>query len=338
MKTENKTTRFWIGFSALAVIFSISGKALAVDDGARAYWKARDGTQVVSFQYLNLDMQASGAQQFDPAHFIYPDTDTDADIAIASWARHMTMFNRPSSVAVNIVGGSVDAEVDITSDFLPPSGVDPSQSTSGYGDPSVMLDVNLFGTPPLKSTVDLLNYEPTFTIDAAVMLAIPIGEYDDDKVVNMGLNRWYGRVALPLKYHFGVFSPGYKSSLELIPSVWLFSENDDFAGQKLENDPMWQLEGHLTHDFTPSFYASLDMLYRGGFQSEIDGDEMGDELNIGDLGFTVNYQLTDNAVIRAGYSSNIFGDSDLDSSLIRIQFVYGWHPLTENTKKLQQGH
>ena len=77
-----------------------------------------------------------------------------------------------------------------------------------------------------------MNYEPTWTIDAAVMLAIPIGEYDSDKVVNMGLNRWYGRFALPIKYHFGVFSPGYMSSLELIPSVWLFAENDDFVGQK----------------------------------------------------------------------------------------------------------
>ncbi len=83
-----------------------------------------------------------------------------------------------------------------------------SQSASGYGDPSVQLDVNLFGTSQLKSTVDLVNYEPTCTLDAALMLALPIGEYDKDKLVNMGLNRWYGRFALPFKYHFGVFSPG----------------------------------------------------------------------------------------------------------------------------------
>ncbi len=333
MKTRNNPTPLLIGFSALVALFSIHGNALAVDDGARAYWKGRDGTQVVSFQYLNLNMQASGAQQFDPAHYIYPDSDVEANIAIASWARHMTLLNRPSSLAVNIIGGSVGAEIDISA-----PGGSSSQSASGYGDPSLMLDVNLFGTPPLKSGVDLLNYEPTFTVDAAVMLAIPIGEYDNDKLVNMGLNRWYGRVALPLKYHFGVFSPGYMSSLELTPSVWAFAENDDFVGQTLENDPMWQLEGHLTHDFTAQFFGSLDLLYRGGFQSEIDGVEMGDELNIGDLGFTLNYQLTDNAVIRTGYSSNLFGDSDVDSSLIRIQFVYGWHQVSENMKKLQQGH
>jgi hypothetical protein len=202
----------------------------------------------------------------------------------------------------------------------------------------VQIDINLVGTPPLRSTVDLLNYEPTWTIDAAVMLGVPIGEYDEDKLVNMGLNRWYGRLALPIKYHFGVFSPGYMSSFEITPSVWIFDENDDFLGQDLENDPLWQLEAHLTQDFTPTFFGSLDLLYRNGFKSEIDGTDVGDDVEIGDLGFTLNFQSTDNLIIRTSASSNVFGDNDIDNSLLRIQFVYAWHPLTENQKKLSEGH
>ncbi len=344
MKTGNRHTRLWAFFATLAIVLSFSGPALAVDDGARAYWKGRDGTNVLSFQYLNLNMQASGTQQFDPAHFIYPNADTEANVMIANYARHLTLFNRASSLAVNVVGGSVDLDVNtslVPPGFLPP-GVTPgdafSQSASGYADPSVQLDVNLFGTSPLRSTVDLVNYEPTWTIDAAVLLAFPIGQYDEDSLVNMGLNRWYGRFALPFKYHFGVFSPGYMTSLEIIPSVWLFAENDDFIGQKLKNDPLWQLEAHLTHDFTRNFFGSLDLLYRSGFQSEINGVEVGDELDIGNLGFTLNYQITDNFTIRTSYSSNVFGDNDLDNSIVRIQFVYAWHRLMENMKKLKGGH
>jgi len=344
MKSGNRHTRLWAFLATLAIILLFSGPALAVDDGARAYWKGRDGTNVLSFQYLNLNMQASGTQQFDPSQFIYPNSDTEANVMIANYARHFTLFNRASSLAVNIVGGSVD--LDVNTNFVPPGflppGVTPRdslrQSASGYGDPSVQLDVNLFGTSQLKSTVDMVNYEPTWTLDAAVLLAFPIGEYDKDKLVNMGLNRWYGRVALPFKYHFGVFSPGYMTSLEIIPSVWLFAENDDFVGQKLENDPMWQLEAHLTHDFTRSFFGSLDLLYRGGFQSEINGVEVGDKLDVGNLGFTLNYQATDNLTIRTSYMSNVFGDSDLDNSVIRIQFAYAWHRLMENMKKLKSGH
>jgi hypothetical protein len=335
MKIKMKITRFRIGFSALAIIFSISGSALAIDDGARAYWNGRDGTDAFSFQYLNLNMQATETTQFAPGQYIYPNADTEASIAMATWAHHMTVLGRASSFAVNLVGGSIDVAVDPD---LIPAGDSLHQSASGYADPTVQYVMNLYGTSQLKSTVDLLNYEPGFTADIAAMLAVPVGQYDSDSLVNMGQNRWFGRIALPMKYHFGAFAPGYMNSLEITPSTWLFAENDDLQGNSQENDPLWQLEGHLTHDFTPTCFGSLDLLYRGGFQSEINGAEVGDELNIGDVGFTLSYQLTDNAAIRTSYSSNVFGDTDLDSSMIRLQFVYGWHTLTENTKKLQQGH
>lgn len=166
------------------------------------------------------------------------------------------------------------------------------------------------------------------------MLGIPVGQYDNSKVANLGLNRFYTRIAFPFKYHFGVFTPGYMSSLELVPSVWLFGENDDFVGQSLENDPMWQLEAHWTHDFTRHFFGSIDLLYRNGFQSEIDGIDVGSDLEIGDIGFTLNFQVTDNVTVRTSFSSNVFGDSNIDNSMIRLQFVYVWDQAVENIRKL----
>ena len=340
MKKLNCSTRFLaLAAFALAVPL-ISGPANAQDDGARTYWKGRAGTNVMSVQYLNMNLQASDTVQFDPSHYIYPAADVEADIFILSWARHMTLFDRPSILSANLVGGSVGVEFDTSitpPEFLPP-GVVPgssfSQSASGYADPSVQLDVNLFGTSPINAIFDYLNYEPTWTLDAAFMLGVPLGQYDDDKVANLGLNRFYGRVAFPFKYHFRVFSPGYMSSLEVVPSVWLFTENDDFLGQKLKNDPMLQVEAHWTHDFTRHFFGSLDLLYRNGFQSEIDGVNFGSDIKIGDLGFTLNFSVTDNVTIRTSFSSNVFGDSDIDTSMIRLQFVYAWDRAIENLKKL----
>jgi hypothetical protein len=339
MKTGNRHNGLRAFLASLAIILLFSESALATDDGVRAYWKGRAGTNGISFQLLSLDLQASDSQQFAPGQYVYPNADTEATLFIANYARHMVLFNRQSSVLLGVAGGSIDVKAEaggITSPFLPPASF--SQSASGYADPFVQLDVNLFGTPPLKANFDLYDYEPTWTIDVATMLALPIGEYDSDKLVNLGQNRWFGRIAFPIKYHFGVFTPGYMKSFELTPSVWLFAENDDFVGQKLKNDPMWQIEAHLTSDFTPSFFGSLDLLYRGGFQSEIDGVEVGDKLDIGDLGFTLSYQVNDNLAIRTGFSSNVFGDSDLDNSMVRLQFVFGWHRDNENIKKLQSGH
>jgi hypothetical protein len=287
-----------------------------------------------------MDLQASDAVQFDPSHYIYPAADAEADIMVLSYARHMTIFDRPSILSANLIGGSVDVAFNTAltpPEFLPPDatpGASFSQSASGYADPSVQLDMNLFGTPKLPAIFSYMNYEPTWTLDAAVMLGVPLGQYDADKAVNLGLNRFYSRIAFPFKYHFRVFSPGYRSSLEVVPSVWLFAENDDFLGQKLKNDPMMQIEAHWTHDITRHFFASLDLLYRNGFQSEIDGVEFGSDVEIGELGFTLNFAVTDNVTIRTSFSSNVFGDSDIQTSMIRLQFVYAWDRAIENLKKL----
>ena len=340
MKIVNCPTRFLALVAFALAVTLISGPANAQDDGARTYWKGRAGTNVMSAQYLNMNLQASDTLQFDPTHYIYPAADAEASIFVMSWARHMTLFNRPSILSANVMGGSVDVEFDTTitpPEFLPPGvvpGASFSQSASGYADPSVQLDVNLFGTPPINAIFDYLNYEPTWTLDAAFMLGVPLGQYDDDKVVNLGLNRFYGRFAFPFKYHFRVFTAGYMSSIEVVPSIWLFSDNDDFLGQKLKNDPMWQVEAHWTHDFTRHFFGSLDLLYRNGFQSEIDGVNLGSDIEIGDLGFTLNFSVTDNVTIRTSFSSNVFGDSDIDTSMIRLQFVYAWDRAIENLKKL----
>ncbi len=340
MRKPNGTSLFLVLFSTLVIMLSSSAPALGTDDGARAYWKGRAGTQVFAFSYLRWDINAAGSLQFDPAHYIYPNSDIEASVFLAMWGRHFTVLNRPSTLSVALIGGNVDVDVDIDAvppPFLPP-GLAPGssfrQSSSGYADPSVSFLINLFGTPALKSNVDLLNYEPTFTVDAQVMLMVPVGEYESDKLVNLGLNRWWARVAFPMKYHFGVFSPGYMSSFELIPSVWLFGENDDFVGQTLKNDPLWQLEAHLTHDFTARFFGSLDALYRSGFQSEIDGMEVGDDVEVGNVGFTFSFQVTDNVILRTSYLSNVFGDDNLDNSIVKMMFAYGWNRANQNAKKL----
>jgi hypothetical protein len=323
-----------------AILFcSLSTPARAQDDGARAYWKMRDGTHVVSFQYLPAFIDAEGSNVFAPGQYIYPNSNISAHIVMATYGYHFTLpwVKRPSVAAVNVVAGSVGVEVD-TPAF--------SQSSAGFSDPNTQLTVNLFGTPPLKSNVDLLNYEPTLTVDLAGLVAFPIGAYDGDKLVNIGQNRWYGRLALPLKYHFGVFAPGRMSSLEVTPSVWLFGENDDFAGlapggptgQKLENDPLWSVEAHLTHDFTTTFYGSVDLLYQNGFQSRVAGNSVGEKLEIGNIGFTLNYQVSDNAGIRTSFNSNVFGDDNLNTFVLRLQFVYAWNAASENAKRLEHGH
>jgi hypothetical protein len=336
-KMRRKTS--WI--VPFVLCFLISSPASAVDDGARSYWKTRSGTHVFSTQFLNLDIQAQDSSAFDPSSFVFPGADAEAQLLVFSYANHLTLFDRPAILSFNLVEGSAEATITNTlmtpPQFLPPGfspGASLTQSSSGFGDPSAQLDFNLIGTPPLRSTADLLNYEPSFTMDLAFMAAVPLGEYDSNKIVNMGLNRFYGRVALPMTYHFGTFAPGYMKSFEITPSVWLFADNDDFLGKNLKTDPIWQVEAHFTQDLTRTLSYSLDALYRTGGQAEMNGVEAGEDITIGDLGASLTYGVNDNLSLRASLSSNVFGDSDIDTSVVRLQFIYGWHKLSQSQKKL----
>ena len=62
------------------------------------------------------------------------------------------------------------------------------------------------------------------------------------------------------------------------------------------------------------------------------------DVDVGNVGFTFNYQVTDNVALRTSYLSNVFGDDNLDNSILKMMFAYGWNRSNENAKKLMEGH
>jgi len=182
----------------------------------------------------------------------------------------------------------------------------------------------------------LLRYEPAFTLDVVFTLALPIGEYDDDSPANIGQNRWYGRIGFPMMLSLNDWVPGKKTTFEILPAVWFFGDNDDFLGATMENDPMFQLEAHLTHDFAEEFWGSLDAVWYYGGKSTIGGVE-GEELNALGLGFTFGYQINDNVMLTMGYTATVDdGTDDLDLGVFRINLIFGYHKLIEGIKRLDQ--
>jgi hypothetical protein len=124
VKNINSNSRLLAILTTLTIILSFSTSTLATDDGARAYWKARDGVEVVSFQYLNLDMHASGSQQFAPGQYIYPNSDMEASIFILNWSHYFTLLDRPSSFSLFLAGG--DISVDVNTSVVPPQFLPPT--------------------------------------------------------------------------------------------------------------------------------------------------------------------------------------------------------------------
>jgi len=293
----------------------------------RFYWKTLSGANAVP---LIVNSMTGNTNPFDAAHTVTPGAEFEGTLALAGYARTFTLFDRSAMAAVLLPMGRISGDV------ITPTGEPVAQSVSGFGDPTVEFNLNLIGPKAQKSIPDALRYEPGFSLDVIADLAIPIGEYDSDQPLNVGQNRWYGRIGFPIVWQLGAWVPGRRTTLEFLPAVWLFGDNTDYVGKTLETDPLFQIDAHLTRDFTAHLWGSLDAtLYNGG-KATVDGVE-GEKLDHYGFGLTLGYQINDNLGLTFGYKStaNDSAPDDLQMDVFMISLVSGWHPMIEGSKRLQ---
>jgi hypothetical protein len=325
LPSARRSRRLATAFAAVTLLCPLLAQAQIPP---RFYWKSLAGANAVPVIFQSL---SGNANPIDPAYFVSPDAEVDANVLVAGYAKMLPLFDRTLTLAVLEPMGRISGETTV-------AGNPYNQDANGYGDPMLEVDINLIGPKAMKTIPDLLRYEPKLSLDVIVDVAFPIGEYDSSQALNLGQNRWYGRVGAPIVWQIGEWVPGRRTTFEVLPSVWFFSDNNDYVGHELSTEPMFQIEGHLTRDFTEHFWGSLDATYLAGGESSVDGAG-GDSLNNLGIGFTLGYQINDNISLTAGYMATV-NDSqptDLRMDGFRISFTYGWHPIVEGQKRLKSG-
>ena len=294
---------------------------------ARFYWKSLSGGNAVPVIFNSL---SGNANPFDPANTVVPGANFDATMALVGYAHSYSLFDRAAMGAILLPMGRVSGDVTV-------GALTAKQSASGYGDPTLEFAINLIGPPAQKNLAEALRYEPGFSLDLLADLALPIGEYDSNQALNLGQNRWYGRIGAPIVWQLGSWVPGQRTTLEFLPAVWMFGDNTDYVGQTLKTDPMFQLDAHLTRDFTEQLWGSLDAAWYSGGQASINGVTQGKKLNNVGLGLTLGYTINDNLNLTFGYKSTVNdnGPGDLQMDSFMVSLVFGWHPLLEGSKRLK---
>jgi len=293
---------------------------------ARFYWKSLSGGNAVP---LIVNSLSGNTNPFDPAHTVAPGANIDATLALAGYAHTFSLADRSAMAAILLPMGRVSGEVTV-------AGTTFNQSANGFGDPMLEFNINVLGPPAQKNIPDALRYEPGFSVDLLADLAVPIGEYDSSQPLNLGQNRWYGRLGAPIIWQLGPWVPGRRTTLEFLPAVWLFGTNNDYVGQTLKTDPMFQLDAHLTRDFTEQFWGSLDAAWYYGGQASINGVS-GEKLNNLGFGLTLGYQINDNLGLTFGYKSTVNDNAPdaLRMDAFMLTLVYAWHPLIEGSRRLK---
>jgi hypothetical protein len=251
-------------------------------------------------------------------------------MALVGYLRAFPLFDRATTAAILVPVGRISGDVTVANQMV-------NETARGFGDPMLELCVNIIGPPAQINLVDAMRYEPGFSLDVIADLAVPIGEYDATRSLNLGQNRWYGRLGAPIVWQFGPWVPGRRTTLEVLPAVWFFGANKDYGGKTLKTDPVFQLEAHLTRDFTEHLWGALDGAWYKGGKSSVDGVE-GAALDNVALGFTLGYQINENLSMTFGYKSTI-KDSDpgaLQMDGFMVSLVAGWHPLIEGMRQLKE--
>jgi len=292
---------------------------------ARFYWKSLAGGNGVP---LVVNSLSGNTNPFDPSAMVNTGADVHATLALMGFAKTIPLFDRATVVAFLVPMGQLSSEVSVAGAYTPPA--------SGFGDPTLEVDINVLGPRAQKGIPDALRYEPGFSVDLLADVAFPIGEYDSSQPLNIGQNRWYGRVGMPIVWQLGPWVPGRRTTVEALPAVWLFGANDDYVGSKLETDPLFQVDAHLTRDLTEHCWAALDAAWYYGGAASVDG-VAGDKLNNLGVGVTLGYGLNENLNFTFGYKSTV-DDSAPDAlrmSGFMVSLVYGWHPIIEGSRRLQ---
>ena len=294
---------------------------------ARFYWDTLSNSNAVPLVFESI---SGNTNPFDPAHTVTAGANFDATMGLAGYARTFALFDRAAMAAIILPMGRIEGDVTV-------AGRTVKQSTSGFGDPMLEFNINVLGPPAQKNIPDVLRYEPGFSVDLIGDLTVPIGEYNNDRQLNIGQNRWYGRLGMPIIWQLGAWVPGRRTTLEFLPAVWIFGDNGDYVGQTLKTDPIFQLDVHLTRDLTEHFWGSLDASWYTGGQATINGVQGGKLDNLG-VGVTLGYGITDNLNVTVGYKSTVNdsapGDMQMDGFMATV--VFGWHPLLEGSRRLKE--
>jgi len=273
----------------------------------RAYWPAPKGTKVAVLGYSHVQ----GDVLFDPSIPLYG-VDSNIRTSILAYLQTFSLRGRTANVLVELPysWGSTKGVVGDT-----PA----RRDFAGFNDFGATLSVNLLGAPTMTPEgFRALRADPHPILGASLKILAPTGQYNPDRLINVGANRWAAKLEL------GSIIPLHRKwLLELAAGVWFFTDDDEFLPGKREQEPIYAFQTHLVHRFKPGFWASLDVNYFVGGRQTIGGNELVDVQHNSKIGGLIVIPFKGRHAVKFGYFVGVrtkYG-SDFDQFLMSYQLL-----------------
>jgi hypothetical protein len=242
-------------------LFAIATAARGQDDGPRVYLLAPQGAQnVTAFAVVKR------GNEEPEVGTIVPGADIDTDILVLRYAGTFSLGGRQFNPFVILPTGEA------TTTRSDPSGHRVSESSGGLGDIQIGAVLGLINSPAL-APADYAALKPGFNTGLFAKVYLPTGAYSSAQLVNLGSNRFAVQLGLPTTYAIGAsYRDPSLTTIEVFPTVTFYAANDaPFGATRSTKDPLFTVEGHLTHNFSRTVWFSADVLYRQGGETTTDG-------------------------------------------------------------------
>jgi hypothetical protein len=197
---------------------------------------------------------------------------------------------------------------------------------SGLLDSAYRFSVNLKGGPAMP-VQKFMKWHQKMLLGASLKVVAPTGQYDPTKLINWGTNRW------SFKPEFGYSQRWDKWVLDGYFGVWFFTTNNEFwsrnafyAGTRSQSQsPIGAFEGHLSYDFKPRLWVSLDGNFWFGGKTSVNGvqNPLSREQN-SRIGGTTSVPISKHQSLKFSYSNGTYIRFGGNYQNLSVAWQYSW--------------
>ena len=265
------------------------------DNDPRDYYPMPAGTTAITIYNQNFE----GNNLYSQGKKI----DSNYDFSSTYWIAKGTSYWETESMPMAAQLAIVSADLNLG---WPAGGIDKRRGQK-LGDPVFLIVAWPY-----------VNENKSFWVGTSGWLTIPLGNYDNEELLNVGSNRWTYKHELNITY---VIQPGLHA--EITGAVEFYSDNKDYTsnGLTLKQDHKFILEGHLSNDITKRFQVSLDYYHHHGGEQEINDISQNNEARTHSIQFSAGYALAKDLYIRALFRKDFEVENGLEAQSIGLRLI-----------------
>ncbi len=232
---------------------------------------------------------------------------------IPFYGRSFKLFNKLTKI-------SVAAPYSVAKFNALVSDVDTTAYRNGFNDFSFKMSMILIGDQVSSLKEFAKRKQKKFKLGTAFKVKVPLGRYDETKLLNLGANRWAFQFKIASSYTLTK-----KLLLELHIESWFFTENTSyFNGNTLKQKPLLSTQLHAIYLFGPKFWASASVGQVAWGETSINGVAKNNNQKNSRFGTSISYKVGKQSSLKASITNGLYTGKGADFTSVLVGYSFVW--------------